>query len=157
VNAECYFCGQLNNLGQLPAEEVVWEFPHSVAFLGAWQFYRGYCLLASRQHARELWELDSGIRQAFFEEMTCLAQAIHTALAPHKLNYELLGNQTPHLHRHIFPRYEDDPARLEPVWLTIEAARNDLGRRQKLEGIRAERPEIAGRLRATLEKRLGMR
>ena len=34
------------------------------------------------------------------------------ASRPHKLNYELLGNQVPHLHWHLFPRSPDDPDRL---------------------------------------------
>lgn len=30
-----------------------------------------------------------------------------------KLNYDVLGNWTPHLHTHIVPRYADDP---RPGW-----------------------------------------
>ena len=45
--------------------------------------------------------------------MCLLARAIETAFRPHKLNYELLGNQVPHLHWHLFPRYADDPDALQ--------------------------------------------
>lgn len=33
-----------------------------------------------------------------------------------KINYELLGNQLPHIHWHLIPRLSQDPAPLEPVW-----------------------------------------
>ena len=34
---ECPFCEKLADLEALPAHEVVWRFPHSVALLGAWR------------------------------------------------------------------------------------------------------------------------
>jgi hypothetical protein len=37
---DCPFCRKLAALRETP-EDVVWEFPHSVALLGAWQFYHG--------------------------------------------------------------------------------------------------------------------
>lgn len=95
------------------------------------------------------------VRQTFFEEMIYLARSIAAAFTPRKLNYELLGNQTPHLHWHLFPRYSDDPGLLEPVWLAIETARHDPSRRQSLEGTREQRNEIVCRLRKCLEKTWG--
>ncbi len=32
-----------------------------------------------------------------------------------KINYQTLGNRTPHLHTHVTPRYEDDPAPGAPL------------------------------------------
>jgi diadenosine tetraphosphate (Ap4A) HIT family hydrolase len=32
------------------------------------------------------------------------------------MNYELLGNQLPHIHWHVIPRLAIDPAPLKPVW-----------------------------------------
>jgi hypothetical protein len=39
--SECPFCRKLSALHGLPPEDVVWQFPQSVALLGPWQFYRG--------------------------------------------------------------------------------------------------------------------
>ena len=122
---DCVFCRRLSGREALPPGEVVWEFPHSVALLGPWQFYHGYCLLVSRTHATELSRLPDVERRAYLDEMCLLARAVETACRPHKLNYELLGNQVPHLHWHLFPRYADDPARLSPVWLALDAAEQD--------------------------------
>ena len=109
ANADCPFCRQLDARGALVDGDVVWQFPHSVALLGSWQYYHGYCLLVSRRHATELSRLPDAERRAFLDEMCLLARAIEEAFAPLKLNYELLGNQVPHLHWHLFPRYRQDP------------------------------------------------
>lgn len=129
----CPFCRKLADLGQLPSHEVVWRFPHGVALLGPWQFYHGYCILVSRQHATELSGLDDAARRAHLDEMCLLARAIETAFHPAKLNYELLGNQVPHLHWHLFPRYADDADARRPVWLALDRAERDASFRQRLE------------------------
>jgi diadenosine tetraphosphate (Ap4A) HIT family hydrolase len=130
---------------------VVWCFPHSVALLGTWQHYHGYCILVSRRHAAELSGLPDAERRAYLDEMCLLARAIELCFRPHKLNYELLGNQVPHLHWHLFPRYLDDPERLKPVWLALDRAENDLGLRGRLEIGPGNRATTAATLRRQLQ------
>jgi diadenosine tetraphosphate (Ap4A) HIT family hydrolase len=147
---DCLFCRKLDDLASLPEAEVVWRFPHSVAFLGQWQHYHGYCVLVSRRHATELSGLSDAERRAYLDEMCLLAKAIEADFRPHKLNYELLGNQVPHLHWHLFPRYADDPDRLRPVWLALDAAERDADVRRRLEAGPEDRPATAARLRRSL-------
>jgi diadenosine tetraphosphate (Ap4A) HIT family hydrolase len=135
--SDCPMCRKV--AAELPEHEVVWRFPHSVALLGPWQFYHGYCLLVSRTHATELSRLPEAERRAYLDEMCLLARAIETAFRPHKLNYELLGNQVPHLHWHLFPRYADDPDALRPVWLALDQAERDEPIRRRLEAGRPDR------------------
>jgi diadenosine tetraphosphate (Ap4A) HIT family hydrolase len=130
---DCPLCQKLDLLDRLPPDGVVWRFPHSVVLLGPWQFYRGYCVLVARTHARELIELADAERRAYLEEMCLLAAAIDACFRPHKLNYELLGNQVPHLHWHLFPRSKDDPEALKPVWLALDRAERDPAERRRLE------------------------
>src|SRR5436190_21210396 len=125
ASAECPFCLKLAHLDSLSREELVWQFPHSIALLGPWQYYLGYCILVARRHASELSQLSESERIAYFNEMCWLAKAIEAAFHPRKLNYELLGNQVPHLHWHLFPRYDHDPDVLKPVWLRLERAERD--------------------------------
>ena len=115
---DCPFCKKLAEPGGWPADDVVWSFPHSVALLGPWQYFTGYCMLVSREHATELSQLGP-TRAAFLDELSLLAEAIEACFQPHKLNYELLGNVVPHLHWHIFPRRADDPADHEPLLLAL--------------------------------------
>jgi diadenosine tetraphosphate (Ap4A) HIT family hydrolase len=143
---ECPFCRKVATLDEQSPDEVIWQFPYSVAFLGSWQYYHGYCVLASRRHATELHELSADERRAFLDEMCLLARAICDAFRPEKLNYELLGNQVPHLHWHLFPRYLDDPQRLKPVWLAIEDAGRNQTARRRLEIGTMGRSETVARL-----------
>jgi diadenosine tetraphosphate (Ap4A) HIT family hydrolase len=147
----CPFCSKLAGEASWPDEDVVWQFQHSVAVLGPWQFYQGYCLLIARTHAAELNHLEPAIRRAFFEEMCLLAQAIEHGCRPRKLNYELLGNQVPHLHWHLFPRYDADPDHLQPVWVKLAQAEQDENLRARMAGTPEGRSDIASRLRTQLE------
>ncbi len=146
----CVFCSKLANLAELPDEDVVWQFPHSVALLGPWQYYHGYCILIARGHATELSQLTFEDRHAYFEEMCQLARAIEVAFQPRKMNYELLGNQVPHLHWHLFPRRADDPAALKPVWLALECLETSDGERRRLQTGPTSRAETTALLRRHL-------
>lgn len=146
---DCPFCKKLDAPESWVADDIVWEFPNSIALLGPWQFYTGYCVLISREHASELHHLGPK-REAYLAEMTLLAEAIEQSFTPHKLNYELLGNVVPHLHWHIFPRYADDLERFKPVWLALERAETDPGEKTRLTTGRRSRVEIAQRLREWL-------
>jgi diadenosine tetraphosphate (Ap4A) HIT family hydrolase len=148
----CPFCKKLAFLSELPADEVVWEFPHSVAFLGPWQYYQGYCILVARTHATELFILPEDERHAYLDEMCILAKAIAECFGPDKLNYELLGNQVPHLHWHLFPRYGDDPDKLKPVWLALDRADKDESQRRRFSTGTLGRVELVDRLRRKLKE-----
>src|SRR6185312_3318459 len=98
---DCPMCGKLTGLHGWPAADVAWNFPNSVAVLGPWQFYTGYCLLIARKHAAELSQLGER-RTASLNEMATLAEAIEGCFQPDKLNYDPLGTQVPHLEAEQF-------------------------------------------------------
>jgi diadenosine tetraphosphate (Ap4A) HIT family hydrolase len=50
------------------------------------------------------------------EEVNLVANTLAQVYEAKKINYELLGNQLPHIHWHVIPRLANDPAPLEPVW-----------------------------------------
>jgi len=96
--------------------------------------------------------LPADVRRAYLDEMCLLARAIEMSCRPHKLNYELLGNQVRHLHWHLFPRYLDDPDRLRAVWLDIERALREEPWRRRMETGREERAATVANLRQALEQ-----
>jgi len=150
----CPFCQKLAHLDQLPGDEFVGQFVHSVALLGPWQYYHGYCILVARRHATELSQLTVDERHGFFDEMCALAKAIESCFQPRKLNYELLGNQVPHLHWHLFPRRSDDPDMLKPVWSALDRAERDENERRRLQTGPISRSETIALLQRQLEKEL---
>ena len=144
-------CPLCKKLSELPDDELVWQFPHSVALLGPWQFHTGYCVLISRSHYAEIHLMPAPERSAFLDEMVLLSQAISTTFQPRKMNCELLGNQVPHLHWHLFPRRHDDPDTLKAVWLALDRAGRDEAEKQRLLAAPIPRAEIVQRLRRTLQ------
>lgn len=83
--------------------------------IGEHQRFLGYTLFLSKTDKTELHQLEEKTKVDFLEEMSLVAECVWEAFKPKKLNYELLGNGDPHLHWHIFPRYEDDGVK-GPVW-----------------------------------------
>lgn len=79
------------------------------------QFARGYCVLLFREHACELHELSTEKQAAVMRELSRAGVAIARIFKPDKMNYQLLGNQVPHLYWHIVPRYWGDPAPGRPL------------------------------------------
>lgn len=92
------------------------ELPHSYVILNRDQFFPGYTLLFTKNHATELFHLDRDVRTALMEELTLVAGALYTIYTPDKINYELLGNMVPHIHWHIVPRFASEPLWPRPIW-----------------------------------------
>jgi diadenosine tetraphosphate (Ap4A) HIT family hydrolase len=147
----CTICRRISAGGD-PPSEVVWEFAHSVVILGPWQFFEGYCIVLSRYHVRELFDLDTVVRHAFVDEVATLGKALATVFEPRKLNVEMLGNQVPHLHCHMFLRYQHDPDHLKPAWVAIDRAEMDPAERHRLEAPAVNRADLRERIRAELTR-----
>ena len=92
------------------------ELPHSYVILNRDQYFPGYTLLFTKYHATELFQLDRGLRVGLMEEVSAVAQALYSAYAPAKINYELLGNMVPHIHWHIVPRFTSESLWPRPIW-----------------------------------------
>ncbi len=92
------------------------DLKQSAAYLFEDQFFAGWTVVVLKRHATELFDLTKEERSGLIEEVSAVASALATMFEPIKLNYELLGNQTPHIHWHVIPRLENDPAPREPVW-----------------------------------------
>jgi diadenosine tetraphosphate (Ap4A) HIT family hydrolase len=73
----------------------------------------GYVCVISRRHVEEPYLLDDG--GVWWAECMLVARALSTELRPKKMNYEIHGNTIPHLHLHLFPRFENDPFAGRPI------------------------------------------
>jgi diadenosine tetraphosphate (Ap4A) HIT family hydrolase len=112
----CEICQKVGaaRTGQLPF--LIHEFEHSFLVVGDHQLFPGYCVLHTKEHAREPFDLPPATQATLFQELMTSAKAIHAEYQPWKINYGCYGNQVPHVHWHIFPRYESDPARRLTPW-----------------------------------------
>src|SRR5947208_6430660 len=57
------------------------------------------------RHVVEPTELGPDEAAVFSRELLEIGRAIEAAFQPVKMNYNLLGNDVPHLHAHVVPRY----------------------------------------------------
>jgi diadenosine tetraphosphate (Ap4A) HIT family hydrolase len=71
----------------------------------------GYCIVVWRHgHVAEPSDLDPLQAGRYRAEVLAAGRAVQARFKPVKLNYMTLGNTVPHLHTHVLPRYQDDPA-----------------------------------------------
>lgn len=115
----CPLCQRVENTksGQYPY--LIHEFKNSFLYLGEHQFYKGYCVLVTKEHFREMTDVPSGMREELFKEMMTAHEAIDKTFSPKKMNMCSLGNVVDHVHWHFFPRYADDADFKNPPWLQM--------------------------------------
>jgi diadenosine tetraphosphate (Ap4A) HIT family hydrolase len=99
-----------------PKDHRIADLGLSVAYLYDDQFFPGWTVLVLKRHATELYELTKEERSRLIEEVSEVATALAMTFEPVKINYELLGNQLPHIHWHVIPRLAGDPAPRDAVW-----------------------------------------
>ncbi|HKA63981.1 MAG TPA: HIT family protein [Methylomirabilota bacterium] len=109
----CAMCGKYGAGG---GDLHIVDLEGSRVFLHDDQFFPGYVLLVLRRHATELYELSAAERLTLIEEVSRVAEALARVFQPVKMNYELLGNQVPHIHWHLVPRLSTDPEPHAPIW-----------------------------------------
>jgi diadenosine tetraphosphate (Ap4A) HIT family hydrolase len=143
----CGICSIIERIRAGSFPDWVAELPRSWMILGDAQFYPGYCVLLAKRHVTELHAMPRGEAHELLDEVLAAGRTLAEVFKPLRLNYECLGNQEPHVHWHIFPRYLDDPMRLAPVWLRPEAERKvSLDESARVELITAIRRELVRRL-----------
>ncbi len=74
------------------------------------QYALGYCILICKKHVREPHHLPDDEAARFYADITRAARAIEKVFEPDKMNILILGNELPHTHVHLVPRYHGDPA-----------------------------------------------
>ncbi len=98
---------------------LIYEFPHSYLMLGEHQFFRGYCVLVSKGHYKEMTDMPPVMQTGLFQEMMKVSVVLQEHFRPAKMNMCSLGNVVPHVHWHFFPRYSEDPHFKDPPWLRM--------------------------------------
>jgi len=111
-NTTCTAC-----LGSWPRQDhFIANLGLSKAYLHEDQFFPGWTIVVFQRHVTELFHLAPTERFQLIEEVNLVAKILSETYQANKINYELLGNQLPHIHWHLVPRLADDPAPREPVW-----------------------------------------
>ncbi len=109
----CVLCA--DNLG--PEEgELIWRGEDCRVILVNDPDLPGFCRVIWNHHVREMSELTFGERDVLMSLVFAVEGAIRHVMQPAKVNLAALGNQVPHLHWHVIPRYQDDAFFPGSVW-----------------------------------------
>ena len=84
------------------------ELEQSKVYLFKEQSHKGRVIVANKKHVSEMTELTPEERIAYFEEINHVAEALHKAFSPDKVNYGAYGDTGCHLHFHLVPKYKDE-------------------------------------------------
>jgi diadenosine tetraphosphate (Ap4A) HIT family hydrolase len=101
----CKYCDQSRELFDVAIK--IADLRVSDLYVFRDQSYPGRCIVAFRDHRRELFELAAEELQSFIQDVSQTAKAIKSAFGPEKLNYGIFGDKAPHLHVHVVPKYRD--------------------------------------------------
>lgn len=82
--------------------------------------YPGFCRVIWNAHVAEFSDLDAHSRLHMMETVAAVERAVRHVMKPGKINLASLGNQVPHLHWHVIPRYADDAHFPKAVWASPE-------------------------------------
>ncbi len=109
--------------------------------------YPGFLRVIWHEHVREMTDLAPASREHCLRVVFAVEQVLRDTLRPDKINVASLGNQVPHVHWHVIPRFADDAHFPDPVW----AARRRHGVARALDAGAFE-----ARLRQILERPAGL-
>jgi diadenosine tetraphosphate (Ap4A) HIT family hydrolase len=110
-------------------ERRLWSDASCRVLLAADDDYPAFCRVVWGRHVREMTDLGAGDRSHLLSVVFAVEQALRELLRPDKVNLASLGNQVPHLHWHVIPRFVDDAHFPDPVW----AARRRDGARHRFD------------------------
>ena len=134
----CEFCSS-------PGGPVVWQNDLCRVVRVDEPDYPGFVRVILRRHAREMSDLEPAEREGLMRVVFEVEAAVRESMGADKMNIASLGNQTPHVHWHVVPRFQDDRHFPTPIWAAPK--------REAV--VPAERIERAGRISQALRARLG--
>ena len=109
--SDCIFCDII--AGREPAS-IVYEDEDVIAFLDIFPINRGHTLVVPKQHAARLADLDDDAAAGMMTGAKRVAQALYrSGVFCQGVNItladgEAAGQEIPHVHLHVFPRFRGD-------------------------------------------------
>ena len=113
MSADCIFCSIVD--GEIPGR-IVYEDEDTLAFLDANPLAEGHTLVIPKGHYERLDDLPGDIAAAVGSAIAEVAPAVESAVdAPASTvaynHGEEAGQEVPHVHAHVVPRFPDDGGR----------------------------------------------
>lgn len=141
---DCVFCRE-------DGGDVLWHDDTMRIVLAAEHDYPGLCRVIWNKHVAEFSDLTDTERDRVMRAVNAVERAIRRILQPVKVNLASLGNQVPHVHWHVIPRYSNDPHFPLPIW----APRQRTVSEALLSSRRAQATLLRDAVRHEIEQALG--
>ncbi|WP_175939398.1 HIT family protein [Caballeronia sp. BCC1704] len=106
---DCVFCRE-------DGGEVLWSDDALRVVLADEPDWPGFCRVIWGAHVAEMSDLADADRARVMTAVNGVERAMRRVLVPEKINLASLGNQVPHLHWHVIPRFSNDSRFPLPVW-----------------------------------------
>ena len=106
---DCIFCRD-------DGGDVLWQDDTLRVVLADEHDYPGFCRVIWNRHVAEFSDLGHGERDHVMRVVYAVERAIRRILHPVKVNLASLGNQVPHVHWHVIPRFTNDAHFPMSVW-----------------------------------------
>lgn len=115
TEASCPLCAQVGGA-------LVWQGRCARVVQVDDQDYPGYCRVIWNAHVPEMSDLEEAERSQLWAIVDRVERTLRDMLLPDKINLASLGNQVPHLHWHVIPRWRDDRNFPDPIWALARRA-----------------------------------
>ncbi|QIL50157.1 HIT family protein [Weissella coleopterorum] len=127
----CFYCE--HNAEQDSKMTAITSLSVSTVYLNHDQTYAGRVIVALNWHVDEMFELTDGQRNAFFKDVSIVAQVLMDVFWADKINYGIYGDLVSHLHVHMVPKkkseagfgeaFTNNPGSIKVISPAQEAAR----------------------------------
>ena len=97
----------------------------------------GYCRVIWNRHVAEMSDLSRVEREILMALVDVTEFAVRRVMHPQKINIASLGNQVPHLHWHVIPRFIDDPFFPGSIWSSKQRELSESIRKTRREASRS--------------------
>jgi diadenosine tetraphosphate (Ap4A) HIT family hydrolase len=106
---DCIFCRE-------DGGDILWKDDTLRVVLADEQDYPGFCRVIWNQHVAEFSDLADAERDRVMRAVNAVERAMRRVMKPVKINLASLGNQVPHVHWHVIPRFSNDAHFPLPIW-----------------------------------------
>ncbi len=110
---QCELCRDMSGM---VGGDVLWGDALCRVLLVADADFPGYCRVVWNDHENEMTDLTGSDRRHLMSVVFAVEAAMRTCLDPDKINLASLGNQVPHVHWHVIPRWRDDSHFPQSIW-----------------------------------------
>lgn len=84
--------------------------------------FPGFCRVVWQAHAAEMSDLAATDGAYLLAVVLAVERMLREVMRPDKINLASLGNQVPHLHWHVIPRWRTDSHFPAPIWTAAFAS-----------------------------------